>query len=135
MITQRLIAIAYLLTQAMGIIAWWVWLWLDTEFRGRFSPAGSEHALMAFGPGDLLLLAAAAVAGAAGVLRRAAWTGPVLWLHAGAGAYASCWAFTLAALEPARLTGAGLMLPVFVASMATAVWWSVVGGRPARSGA
>lgn len=120
---QRTLAITYLLIQAIGIVAWWVWLWLDAGGRGRFAPAGSEHALLAFGPGDLLLLAAAAILGAVGIARRAAWTGPVLWLHAGAGVYASCWAVALAAMEPARLLGAGMMLPVLVASPAIAAWW------------
>ncbi len=130
---QRTLAITYRLRQAIGIGAWWVWLWLDAGGRGRFAPTGSEHALMAFGPGDLLLLATVAVAGAVGIARRAAWAGPVLWMHAGAGAYASCWAFTLAAIEPARLLGAAMMLPVFLASMATALWWSFVRSRPSRS--
>lgn len=132
---HRAIPAAYLSLQAVGIAAWWLWLANSAEGRSKFSPAGSENALVAFAGGDLLLLAILAVAAAAGIWHRAKWTGPVLWLHSGAAAYASCWAFSLAVLEPARTIGALMMAPLLVASLAVACWWSCSAAPHAKGGA
>ncbi len=113
------------------MVAWWGWLFTSPTGRSRFAPTGSVHALLAFSGADLLLLVGASIAGLWGIVRNARWTGAVLWFHAGAAAYASCWAFALAVLEPARTMGAVMMAPLLVMALVLAAWW---GGSPMTAG-
>jgi len=114
-----------MLLQAISIAAWWVWLFRSADALQQFAPHGSEYALLAFAPADLVLLCVLAICCSVAVLRRSSFATAALWCHAGAAAYASLWAFALAYYEPTRLHGALLMLPLFIASLAAAVSYTM----------
>jgi len=113
-----------MLTQAVAVVAWWVWLWISPEARARFAPAGEDTGLMAFAPGDLAFLAVLPLVIVFGVRRGAWWAPYALWCHAGACWYATVWAVTLAAREPTTWLGACMMVPLAVVATSIASWWT-----------
>lgn len=127
---QRL-AVAYLVLQGVGVVAWWVLLAAVPDSRALFTAAGAPDAvLLAFVVGDLVLVAGGSFVAAVGVARRAAWAWPVLLVHAGAAVFAGLYCVTL----PLLAGGSGwiaavAMLPVLVVPPVLAI---VLRPRPVR---
>lgn len=119
------VSIAHLLIQAAALAAYWAVLFTFPAARAPFIPAGAgDAALLAFAIGDLSIYGGTSAAGAWGAWRRRRWTGPVLWVHAGAAVYAALYAFALAAFDPGRWIGAAMMAPALVAPAVIARWWA-----------
>ncbi|MEM7050142.1 MAG: hypothetical protein AAF604_10795 [Acidobacteriota bacterium] len=104
-------AVPYLILQGLGIAAWWILMWSLPEWRQPFrDPAAPWSALGAFGPADLMCVAAC-LFGAWGVARRRPWRRPVLWLLAGAMVYAASYCLALTALTGHAVAAPLLMVP------------------------
>lgn len=117
MIPPRL-ARVYFGVQAAAVAAWWVVLAVRPAVRPLFRPAAAPDAmLLAFAPGDLLMLGL----GSAAVALAAARPGPTVraaaWLVAGATVYGALYTITLAASGAAGVLGAVMMTPAAVASL------------------
>jgi hypothetical protein len=128
---QRL-AVAYLVLQGVGVLAWWVVLAVAPGARALFTAAGApDVVLLAFVVGDLALVAGGSFMAAVGVARGAAWAWPVLLVHAGAAAFAGLYCVTLPLLAGGSgWVAAVAMLPVLVVPPALAV---VLRPRPAAA--
>lgn len=113
------IALAYLVFETLALIVYWTLLSARPRLREPFvPPGGDDRALFAFATGDLLLYAATGLLGVVAILRAPSWRAPVLWIHAGAAAYAALYALTLWVMDPSRWLGALMMLP----AVATPFW-------------
>jgi hypothetical protein len=116
LISTRRLAIAFLAAQAAGALVWWCLLlfWPASRAHFRAQDAG-DTSLLAFFAADLALFAGASGACAYGWWKRRSWTGPCLWVHAGAAAYAALYCVTLTLLTAGDAwLGALLMSPSLV---------------------
>lgn len=135
----RAFALTYLAIESLGVVIFWIALATLPDLRAAFVPTGAPAGLLwSLAPAEAGLVATGMLA-IAGLTRRAIWVRGALWLHAGAGLYASLLAVGLMLVEPRLWPGAGLMLPVLVvplalawaavktrAPTATPVWWCVL---------
>lgn len=110
----------YFALQAVAVVGWWVALSLRPEWRATFRPYTAPDAvLLAFAPGDLLMLglgSALVASGSHAALRQRA----LVWLVTGATVYAGLYTLTLALAGAAPTLGALLMCPAAVASILAA---------------
>jgi protein-S-isoprenylcysteine O-methyltransferase Ste14 len=117
----RAFAVTYLALQAVGVVAFWVVLWAVPGVRGAFVPSEvSPRTLASLALADGIFLPATSAAAAWSLVRPSRWTRPLLWLHAGAGAYAGLFAIGLWLIDRSLWLGAGLMIPVLVTPLAIA---------------
>jgi protein-S-isoprenylcysteine O-methyltransferase Ste14 len=94
---RRLVSI-YLLVQGLAGLAWWLILWLIPESRERFQPSGMvSDFILAFAIPDAVLFIGGALVGAWLFAINHRGARAVLWLTAGASAYAAllCLGFAL----------------------------------------
>ncbi len=131
------LASAYFALQGAAVAIWWIALALRPDWRDAFLPRGHpEAALLAFAPGDALLLVAGSWFLAASIRLGWVWTIPLAWLVAGAVDYA-----TLYVLAQSFLTESGWLAFVAMAPAAlltTALAFRLTEGsapilRPARA--
>ena len=110
------LARVYFALQALAVGGWWLALLLRPEWRAAFRPdAAPDAVLLAFVPGDLLMLGLGSA--------RVAWSGPHLarrrralaWLVAGATVYGALYTLALALADAAPPFGALFMCPAAVA--------------------
>lgn len=105
----------YFGVQALAVVLWWLLLVGRPDLRASFRVASApDSTLLAFAPGDLLLVAlgSALVAWRAGPAR--AWPRPLAWAVAGSVAYATLYVLTLALAAAASSLGAALMTPAAI---------------------
>lgn len=125
----RRISSWYLVAQALGVIAWWLVLFLWPAWRPMFKAGGApDAALFGFLVPDLALLAAGSLVAAFGLARDKSWAVGVLWLIAGGMVYAALYCWTLVLLTQGdAIIGALFMTPPLVLNLALAFHWN--GGR------
>lgn len=114
--TLRRLAVAYLVVQGAGVLAWWVLLLVVPDSRPPFTAAGAPDAvLLAFLAGDVCLVGLGSLVAAAGIARAARWAWPALLVHAASAVYAGLYCVSL----PLFAGGSGwlaavAMIPVLV---------------------
>lgn len=99
----------FLAAEALGAAWWWGMLLLRPDSRSIFQAPDPWVGLLAFLPADLLFIGTA-IAGAHGVRKRAPWATPVLWVHAGAAAYAALYCLGLVFTSGGRTWWAALLM-------------------------
>ena len=112
----RRLAVAYLILQGVGVLAWWVLLLAFPASRALFTAEGAPDAvLLAFLVGDVVLVGIGSFAAAAGITGHRAWAWPVLLVHAGAAVFAGLYCVLLPVLTggPGWIAAVA-MLPVLV---------------------
>jgi hypothetical protein len=111
----RRFAAWFLAAEGLGTAVWWLALLLAPRSRTVFLPAGTpDFLLWSLLIPDVLLFGACALASAGGFARGHAWGVVLLWVHAGAGAYAGLFAVGLAVLTGEAWVGAAMMTPSLV---------------------
>ncbi|MHC5004469.1 MAG: hypothetical protein ACYTJ0_15255 [Planctomycetota bacterium] len=119
--SSRRPAAAYLLLQGSAVTAWWILLLAVPETRARFRPADApDTMLLAFWLPDLLLVALGSLAGGVLLLRAPARAASLLWLVAGATAYATLYCIALLLLAPQTWPAATAMVPAAAVTLAIA---------------
>lgn len=133
----RAFAVTYLVFQAGGIAVFWLLLWLVPALRSAFLPTDvPPHMLASLALADGIFLPATSAAAAWSLLRPTRFTPGLLWLHAGAAAYAGLFAIGLWLVDRSLWLGAGLMIPVLVTPPAIAWAASSAGvAEPSRAAA
>jgi hypothetical protein len=107
----RAFAIVFLTLEGAGTVAWWLVLLAFPSARRPFLAEGApDSTLLAFLLPDSVLFAGAALLAALAIAKDRPWSTGVLWLHAGASAYAGLYGIGLFALSPNAWLGAALML-------------------------
>jgi protein-S-isoprenylcysteine O-methyltransferase Ste14 len=118
----RAFAVAYLILEAAGIIAFWVALAFIPSLRPHFVISGApDAAFLSLVLADAVLLPLAAIACALVIRASRPLASSLLWLHAGAATYAALVAFGLFLFDRHLWLGAGLMLPLLYFPAAIAV--------------
>ena len=113
------LARAYFLAQGVAVAAWWLVLALRPASRAAFNIRGApDIALLAFAPGDLVVLASGSVVVAAAAGR--AWTGALAWAVVGATLYGTLYTLAAALAGAASWLGVLLMAPAAVLSLLAA---------------
>ena len=109
---MRRIAIGILAVEGVLGLAWLALL-ATVPAAGRwFLPEHLDPALLrTLAVADIVFFAAAPLACAFGLARRARWAQPVLWAHAGGIVYAALWGWGLVVVTGAGWAGALLMTP------------------------
>jgi len=126
----RRAAILYFGFQAFAVAAWWVVLFAWPPARAPFKSADApDSVLLAFVVADLSFVAAASGAVTYGLVRRSAWTWPVLLLHTGAAAYASLYCLTVFVQNE----GSGWLAAVLMLQGVTVIPWFAWRLRPQSS--
>jgi hypothetical protein len=111
--------------QSLGIVVWWLALWLHPPLRVHFLFEGAPPStLFAFLLPDAVVCVALGTAAAVGARRRRPWTRAVLLVTTGGVVYAALYAIALALLG-GRALGAALMAP----SLVVMPWLSFAGER------
>lgn len=124
--TPRL-ARSYLVVQGAAVVAWWVTLALWPAAREPFRVVGApDAALLAFAPGDLLILGAGSLAAALARGRRAV----LAWLVAGATLYGALYTLSTAVSASSGWLGAALMTPAALLSLLSARTLTLADSRP-----
>lgn len=101
----------YLLLQALAIGAWWLCLWLVPAARPPFIVGDwPEATLLAFALPDVVVLVLGSLLAAHAVRVHHAAARPLLWLLAGAVAYATLWCAGANLVTGAGWLSTGLML-------------------------
>lgn len=113
--------IAYLMSQCIGVLAWWYGLMTSMSFCDRFIHDQSRSSLFAFAVGDAALLVVLPVVICFGIARQRRWTVPLAWLHVGAAIYATLWALSMLAQHSSLWLGGVLMLPIAAAALLVAL--------------
>lgn len=119
------IAAWYLLIEGIGGIAWWITLFVYPVHRSSFMADGSpDSMLLAFLIPDALLFVGGAFLSAYLVMKPTPWAFGVLWLHAGAVAYAAlyCWGLVIFSKGDGMI-GALMMTPPLIISLLIAITW------------
>jgi protein-S-isoprenylcysteine O-methyltransferase Ste14 len=120
-VSVRRAVAAYFALQGAGVVLWWAMLFVAPLARGRFQmSAAPDHTLMAFALADLVILAPASLLGAGLLMRRDARAPGILWLAAGAAAYAALYCLAYALRADAGWLGVALMLPAALLSVVCA---------------
>ncbi len=91
----REITISYFFAQGWFALVWWVGMLVSVPVRRWFVPPGGEPYMLAFVASDLLFYVGGSFACAYGIWLERWWVGTVLWVHAGAAAYAALYCLTL----------------------------------------
>jgi hypothetical protein len=111
--SRRRLATGYLALQSVAIAAWWTVMMILPSVRSSFAPSGSEDILLAFAPGDALVVALGLYVG---IQRGGGRSDIAGWLIAGAMSYATLFTIAIAAWRLAPSAGAMLMTPAAMAS-------------------
>lgn len=112
----RRAAVAFLVAEGLGVLAWWTWLLGWPAAREAFRATDSTDAtLLAFAAADGLLVLVGAFVAAYGLARARRWAFAALCVHAGAVVYAALYAVLLWVLDRHAWMGALLMAPSLVA--------------------
>lgn len=118
---SRSLARAYFALQAGAVVAWWLLLASFPALRPLFRPAAApDVTLLAFAPGDLLMLGLGSATVALLGDRRSPTVSAAAWLVAGATVYGAFYTITLAVSGAAGVVGACLMTPAALASLVCA---------------
>ena len=114
--TLRRFAIVYFLATGLGTAAWWVMLFAWPASRAPFKlSAAPDESLLAFAIPDALLFIGTALGIAVAIGRRARWSRPLLYVHAGAAGYAGLYCLSLTIISTGEAWLAMLlMLPSLV---------------------
>jgi hypothetical protein len=112
----RLLAVVFLLAEAVGASIWWCVLLAWPQHRRAFLPNGApDSMLLAFMLPDLALFIGAAIAVAYGLWTESSWAWPLLAVHVGAAGYAALYGWGLVVLTGGEgLLGAAFMSPSLV---------------------
>ncbi|CAA9315654.1 MAG: hypothetical protein AVDCRST_MAG89-1379 [uncultured Gemmatimonadetes bacterium] len=117
----RRVTAAYFAFQGVAIVAWWIVLWRVPSVRGWFvAPGWTEASLLAFLVPDLVIGGAGSMLAAWLVLRASRWSGPALWLVAGAVLYATLYCVAASIAADGAWLNVALMTPAALASLALA---------------
>jgi hypothetical protein len=109
---------AYFALQSLAVALFWLVLAVRPQWRVLFYPAAApEVVLLAFVPGDILILSTGS--GAAALLNdaRAVLRSSLAWLVAGATLYGTCYTLSLAFTGDTGVLGALLMTPAALGSV------------------
>jgi len=108
----RRAAVAYLVVEGLGVLAWWAWLLGWPAAREAFRATDSADAtLLAFVAADGLLVLFGAFVAAYGLARSTRWAFAALCVHGGAVVYAALYGVMLWVLDARMFLGALLMTP------------------------
>jgi len=111
----RTLAIAFLLLQAAGVLAWWATLLLVPDARQPFlAPNAPDSTLLAFIGADMALIVGGSLVTAYGLARRWSWAWVALCVHTGAVVYAALYALALPVFSAGGWLGGLLMTPSLV---------------------
>ena len=112
----RRLAVAYLVVQGIGVLAWWVLLFTVPDSRELFTADGAPDAvLLAFVAGDVALVGLGSLVAAVGIARDTPWGWPVLLVHAGAAVFGGLYCVLLPLLAAGSgWLAAAAMIPVLV---------------------
>ena len=113
---MRTLAVALLIAQAAGVLAWWAVMLVYPGAREPFKATGApDSTLFGYLPADLIFYVAGALLAAYGLARREPWGWPVLCVVAGACAYAALYGWGIVLLGGGAVLGALFMTPTMVA--------------------
>lgn len=114
---RRTAEVAYLVVQAVAVVAWWVGLVVSPSLRDWFElDGGRRDVLNAFVLGDLVVLAVGSAAAAVALQRGERWAGAIVAAVAGGCLYSTLY---LAAWVGLGGVGAVGLVPMVAATVAT----------------